>query len=132
MGKPEPADATRLRELRHALLALHKVLLDAERLRYERVQGGISGAGEFLQLVLHDSWFAWLRPLSALAVQIDELLDQEEPALPGAGAALVEQARALLRPSEEGEEFARQYFEALQAAPDVVLAHRGVMRLLKA
>ena len=121
----------RLQELRQALLALHKALLDAEKVRYERVQGRISGPGEFLQLVLHDSWFAWLRPLSAAVVQIDEALDQKEPATLEALTALVAQVRALLRPSEEGEEFARQYFEALQAAPDVVLAHRAVMQLLK-
>ena len=128
---PEAVDLARLRELRQALLALHKALLDAERVRYERVQGRISSPFEFLQLVLHDSWFAWLRPFSALVVQIDEWLDQEA-ASPEAATALVDQVRALLRPNEEGEESARQYFEALQAAPDVVLAHRGVMQLLKA
>jgi hypothetical protein len=121
----------RLRAVRHALLELHKVLLEAERVRYERVQGGIRGPGEFLQLVLHDSWFAWLRPLSALVVQIDELFDAKEPATAAAIEALLEQGRTLLKPTEEGEEFGRQYHEALQAVPDVVLAHREVMRLLK-
>jgi hypothetical protein len=121
----------RLRAVRHALLELHKVLLEAERVRYERVQGRIRGPGEFLQLVLHDSWFAWLRPLSALVVQIDELLDAKEPATAAAIEALLEQGRALLKPTEEGEEFGRQYHEALQAVPDVVLAHREVMRLLR-
>lgn len=124
-------DPTHLRALRHALLHLHKTLLEAERVRYERVQGRIAGPGEFLQLVLHDSWFAWLRPLSALVVQIDEVLDEEEPATSAAITALRGQVRALLKPSEEGEGFGRQYHEALQEVPDVVLAHREVSRLLR-
>ena len=66
----------RLREIREALLRLHRTLLDWERRGYERVHGRLS-ANEFLQVVLHDSEFAWLRPLSESVVRIDELLAAE-------------------------------------------------------
>ncbi len=51
-------------ELRHTLLDLHKSLLDAQRIRYERDHGRISTSGEFLGLVLEHPAFAWLRTLS--------------------------------------------------------------------
>lgn len=121
----------RLRGMSHALLRLHKSLLDDERVQFERVRGRIESSGEFLQLVLHDEWFAYLRPLSAMVVQIDELLDAEQ-ATKDEADTLIAQASAMLKPSETGNEFERRYYAALQREPDVVLAHRDVMRVLTA
>jgi hypothetical protein len=45
---------------------------------------------------------------------------------------LTEQVRTLLKTSETGVGFEKQYFDALQRDPDVVLAHAEVARLLKA
>ena len=120
---------TRLGAVRRALLKLHKALLDDERIEFERVRGRIASSGEFLQLVLNDEWFAYLRPLSALVVQIDELLDAEEAAQAEADA-LMAQARALLRPDADGASgLGERYRAALQRAPDVVLAHAAVAKL---
>jgi len=120
----------RLREVSSALLRLHKALLDDERAQFERVRGRIESSGQFLQLVLHDEWFAYLRPLSALVVQIDELLDAEEATKEEADA-LVAQARAMLKPSETGSEFERRYYAAIQRDPEVIFAQREVLQLLK-
>jgi hypothetical protein len=56
----------KLDTLRHALLRLHKTLLDAQRVRYEREHGRVESTGELLDLVLRDASFEWLRVLSAL------------------------------------------------------------------
>jgi hypothetical protein len=40
------------------------------------------------------------------------------------------EARALIRPSEEGDGFERSYYEALQREPDVIFAHVEVKKLL--
>jgi hypothetical protein len=119
----------RLRAISRALVRLHKALLDHERREFERVRGRIETSGEFLQLVLHDDWFAYLRPLSSLVVQIDELLDGEEATKEEAGA-LVGQARAMLKPSEAGNEFERRYYLAIQRNPDVIFAQREMLQLL--
>jgi hypothetical protein len=121
----------RLGGVRLALLKLHKALLDDERVQYERVRGRVESGGALLQLVLHDEWFAYLRPLSALVVQFDELLDAEE-ATKEEAASLVAQARAMLKPSETGGEFERRYHAAIQRDPSTVLAHREAMLLLSA
>ena len=43
-----------LKALRQGLLQLHKMLLDLERVGYERSRGRIGNSYEFLQLVLKD------------------------------------------------------------------------------
>ena len=129
------SDLTRgsLKELRHGLLRLHKLLLDLERRDYERARGPISNSYEFLQLVLKDPWSDWLHRLSELIVQIDESLDTRDPEMPMTeqdAKALVERAKTLLAPSESGTQFQKNYFLALQQSPDVVLLHSEVMRML--
>src|SRR6185312_15609248 len=120
----------RLGALRRALLALHKTLVYSERRTFERVVGHVSSSGELLQLVIHDPWFVWLRPISALVVEIDERLDAEEPPTMADVHGLMNTARALLTPVEEGVGFGTHYYEALQRDPDVVLAHAEVSKVL--
>jgi len=135
MSNERATELTRdvLKELRHGLLRLHKLLLDLERRDYERARGRISNSYEFLQLVLKDPWFDWLHRLSELIVQIDESLDTRDTETPMSdedAQALLERAKALLAPSESGTQFQKNYFLALQQSPDVVLLHSEVMRLL--
>lgn len=119
-----------LDELFNGLLRLHKALLDDERVAYERVHGRISSNGEFLQLVLNDAWFAWLRPLSQFIAGLDEIGEAQDSSTRESIPALLASVQALLTPMEEGEGFGRQYHDALQRSPDVVLAHASVKTLL--
>lgn len=119
----------RLSELRIKLLRLHKLLLDTECFTYEQVRGQVS-RGELLQLVISHEQFAWLHRLSALIVQINELLHTDEPVTPEAMKAIDSDIRTLLSPDELGDEFAMKYSTALQRHPDVVLAHADVVMLL--
>jgi len=119
-----------LKELRHGLLRLHKALLDAEQVTYERIHGRVGSPAQLLQLVMSDPWFAWLHPLSHLVVRIDEMLEDEEKATLEDAQHILAEVRTLLKPSEEGEGFERNYYENLQRAPDVVLAHAQVKKLL--
>ena len=129
------SDITRdsLKHLRQGLLRLHKLLLDLERFGYERAHQRIANSYEFLQLVLKDPWFDWLHRLSELIVQIDETLDirdMEAPASDEDARALITRAKTLLSPAEEGTQFQKNYFLALQQSPDVVLLHSEIVKLL--
>jgi len=112
-----------LEKVRHALLTLHKALVDSERLSYEQTMGAVKSPNHFLQLLTTDPWFAWLQPFSQLIVSIDEALDAKEPLTPATVAALLKEARVLLVASESGEGFHRHYFDALQRDPNVIFAH---------
>ena len=120
-----------LRELRAALLQLHKVLLDDTRVTYEMDRGRVGSSGSLLQLVIGDPWFAWLHSLSELVVRIDQLTEAESPATAADAASLIEQVEQLLTASETGDGFQRRYYDALQRQPAVVLAHAAVRRVLK-
>jgi hypothetical protein len=121
----------RLRQIRNSLLELHKVLVESERVSYEKTLGKIPSANLFLKLVINDPWFAWLHPLSQLIVAIDEALDDKSPLTTETAEALTRQSRELLAASELGEGFARHYFDALQRDPDVVFAHASTVKLLR-
>ncbi len=120
-----------LKELRTRLLHLHKVLLDDARATYEMDRGRVGSPGNFLQLVINDPWFAWLHALSELVVRMDQNVEREGRATEADAAALVEQVGRLLTASEDGDGFARRYYEALQRQPAVVLAHADVRRTIK-
>ena len=127
-GLPEP-EISQLRDLRLRLLHLHKTLLDMERASYEKMFGSVN-SGELLQLVINGTQFAWLRMLSALVVEIDEMLNGDQPATLSDMESLFAQAR-LLFTSPANEEFHQKYQAVLQQEPAVVMAHSGVMKLLR-
>ena len=118
-----------LRDLRNKLLRLHQVLLNTERIAYEQVRGRVSSS-ELLQLAIEHEQFAWLHRISELVVQIDEMLQADEPVSLEAVQNLIASTRILITPSEIGDLFARKYYAALQREPGVVLAHAGVSEFL--
>jgi hypothetical protein len=130
-----PNEATpheKLSSLSKALLALHKTLLDSERVGYEESFGKIETPAVFLQLVMGDPWFAWLRTLSEFIVLIDERLDEKRRPLTAQDVSdFVARARALLTPQQEGLGFGFHYYNAMQRDPDVILAHAGIVKLLQ-
>ena len=114
--------------LRNALLELHKTLVDSERITYEGTMGPIESPNHFFQLMTTDPWFAWMRPISQLIVEIDERLDARVAPTTAEVAAYVNRTRLLLVASETDNRFGQHYFEALQRDPDVVLAHARAAR----
>jgi hypothetical protein len=122
--------ASRLGELRTGLLHLHKSLLECERAVYERDVARITSTGQYFNLVMNDPWFTWLRELSQFIVLVDEALDPKDPPTEAVADRLVGEARELLAPDEEGDGFARRYFEVLQRDPEAVLAHRDMTQVL--
>jgi hypothetical protein len=113
--------------LRQNLLELHRSIVDFERRDYER-RAGATGAAAFLRVLIEDQAYAWLRPLSALIVQLDE--DSERPAAE-VEAALFAETRALLKPDPAGAPFQSRYAWLIEQSPDVAYAHGAVMQTLK-
>lgn len=118
-----------LQQLHAALLRLHKILLDDERAAYERDHGRVAPA-EMLQLVIGDAQFAWLRRISELIAQIDELTESTEPDAASRAHDLLARIHALLLTPNPEDEFGRKYTAALQRLPDAVLAHKSVSALI--
>jgi len=109
------------------VLHLHRLLVEIERRDYERAHGRLS-AGALLHNLIHDVTFAWLRPLTTLIAQMDELMDgpPDEEAM----GTSVGELRDLLRPDAEGNDFQKRYAALLQQEPDLVVAHGSLVRAI--
>jgi hypothetical protein len=120
-----------MQEMRHKLLDLHKAIIDVTRIAHERIHGRVS-AGEFLRTLVEGAEYAWLRPLTALIVQLDELDEAQDPVAVLDAEAWRGELAMLLHADAEGGDFQRRYAELLQASPDVGVAHAAVTRALRA
>jgi hypothetical protein len=123
-------NAERLRGARDLLLKLHKNLVDHERAIWEGINGPAS-SGQFLNLLLEDPDFRWLRKFSTLIVDIDEMFAQKD----GYAAETVDlhlvKLRELISMEKEDEEFRAKYQSALQQDVDVA-SRQGDLRSLLA
>lgn len=123
------ADDTRarLKALSKSLLRLHKTLLEAAKAEYESKNGAIASPNQYLQLVLNDAHFAWLRKISALVALIDEAASVRRPASERQANALLNEARALLNFEERDENFNDKFQAALHADSDAVINHNDAL-----
>jgi hypothetical protein len=101
------------------LLKAHKILMDAEKDRYEASHGPIANKGDYLRLVLSDEQFSWLRPISQLIVQIDEVLMAKQPQPLERAPELLNQARHLLYDTEIGQAFQARTQVVAQRDPEM-------------
>jgi hypothetical protein len=120
-----------LKEVRLNLLRLHKALLHLERDAYEETYGSIKSKGEFLQLVLNDDWFSWLRPMSQFIVQVDDVLHARDPVSARQINELLAEAKTLVNPNQDGTNLEQRYFSAIQRDPEIALMHAEITRLLE-
>jgi len=124
-------DFLRLRNVRLTVLRLHKALLDSERVEYEQVHGRVRSNTEFFQLVIGDDWFAWLRPISQLIVQMDDVLNSKEPVTLDQVNTLLDQTSTLLQPAEEGTRLEQNYYLAIQRDPTIAIMHAQMRQLFE-
>lgn len=102
-----------LRYARNILLSLHKSLVDRERSSYEAVHGR-QNAGQFLNLLLENPDFAWLRKFSMLIVEIDEMFDLKDGIANETVKINLAKIRELISMSDPDENFRAKYQKAIQ------------------
>jgi hypothetical protein len=124
---------SRLTMVRDSLAELHRALLAAERRDVERETGRLS-SGEYLQMLLHDPRFAWLRPVGRMVATLDGSMHESRKA--GAAVAtdevekLCDQVAGILAIRTRLEAGYR-YRDLMQRDPDVVMAHAAVVSALR-
>ena len=120
---------TLLKTTRLQLLQLHKLLVDIERENYENENGRIT-SGKFLNLLVNDENFSWLRKFSTLIVEIDEMLDLDD----GYTEQMIEkqfsQMRNLLDLANADDDFKTKYQNNLQSNSEVAGKHGELKKIL--
>jgi hypothetical protein len=119
----------RLSSVALALRPVHKALLDEVKEDYEREHGLIGGPSALLQLASTHPFFAWIRPLLQLMVELDELIDSPPPLVHAEVASIRARLEALLSESS-GEELGSRYVIFLQRSTELVIAHAALRREL--
>jgi len=124
-------DADTLRYARNILLKLHKSLLDFERAAYEGVHGP-QNAGQFLNIILEDENFSWLRKFSTLIVEIDEMFAAKDGIPDEMVQANLQKVRELIGMSDPDEFFRAKYRHGLQNDPEAAGSQAQLQALLAA
>jgi hypothetical protein len=126
-------DTSRLRHdlqaVSHALLEVHKQVLEAQA----QYVPGLQGLA-LLDRLINDPEWAWLRALSRLIADIDEALAKDTDLTPGEAAAAAAHARALVFGLGEprDEKFLSRYRQLLQQHAELASAHGDLKRLIDA
>lgn len=117
-----------LRDTWKQLMPLHRALIDAARDEYAASVAPITGPTHLLRLLQEDPFFAWLRPMTTLIVDIDTLSRTDfERADIDAIAARLER----LFGAGADAAFTARYLPVLQREIDVAAAHAALRKLLK-
>lgn len=116
-----------LRELSRTLIPLHRSLIEAAKSDYAFAHAPIDSPGQLLQLVQTDPFFEWLRPITGLIVDIDEMTRTDFD--DAAARAIAERARRLFGAGAE-EGFSSRYLPVLQRDVDVAVGHAAIRRIL--
>jgi hypothetical protein len=123
----DPARAAQraaLRDVSKVLLPLHRALINATRDDYNFAFGAeVASPNQLLQLIQEDPFFAWLKPVTALIVDIDEMVRVDFSA--SDVAAIVDRLDHLFGASVDAA-FADKYVPLLQREVDVAIGHAAV------
>lgn len=121
-----------LKDARLKLLQLHKLFVDEERNRFENQNGKVS-SGQFLNLLVNDESFQWLRKFSTLIVEIDEMFDLDDGFTEDMMDGQLSQIEnlILLDPSLD-KEFADKYQRFMQENTEIAVKHAELKQLLTA
>jgi len=118
-----------LRYALNILLKLHKSLIDFERARYEQLHGPMN-AGQFLNVLLENESFAWLRRFSMLIVEIDEMFDLKDGASDEMVAANIQKIKDLITMTGTDDNFRERYQFALQNDEEAAGSQAQIQALL--
>jgi hypothetical protein len=118
-----------LKSGRNRLLDLHKSLVDRERSAYESLKGPVT-SGQFLNLLLEDPEFVWLRKFSTLIVDIDEMFAQKDGFDAKAVDVHISKMREIVMLEGDDEDFVARYKTAIDKDRSVAAIQADLRQLL--
>jgi hypothetical protein len=124
---PERAELrAALRETSKALLPLHRQLIDVAKLDFAIATASrVPAPAQLLQLLTDDPYFAWLKPLTALIVDIDEMARTDFEA---ADAFAISDRLESLFTAGGDASFNERYTDVLQRDVEVAGGHAALRK----
>jgi hypothetical protein len=125
---PERAELrATLREISKLLLPLHRALIEVAKQDYAFEVAPVDKAAQLLQLLTDDPFFTWLKPVTALIVDIDEMTRTD---FSDADAAAIAERVERLFGATADESFSARYLPMLQRDIDVAASHAALRKAL--
>ena len=124
------ATRQKLKNVSKAFLRLHKTLLEGAKGEYEAQHGKIPNANVYLQLVIDNAHFVWLRKLSTMIALFDEATSLRRPSSETDANALLNEAKILLNFEDADKNFNDKLQMALQNNPDAVIGFNDTKQQL--
>ena len=128
MHTPDTPERARLRdglrEISRTLLPLHRRLIESAKSDYAFAYDANASPSKLVELLQNDPFFAWLKPLTAVIVDIDEMARTDFE--PGDADAIIARIDALLAE--------QRYIEMLQNDAEIASDHaalRGALQRVK-
>jgi hypothetical protein len=128
-----PDDAERaalrqaLRDVSKQLLPLHRALIDAAKEDYAFAYAPVESPTRLLQLLQEDPFFEWLKPITSLIVDIDEMVRRDFTR--DDANDIVARLDRMFGPTADPA-FAERYVPMLQRDLDVAASHAALRRLI--
>lgn len=119
-----------LRKIRNELLDLHKTLMNIERANYEAEFGKLTNM-QLLNLLFEHQNFVWLREISILVADIDELFASKEGVNFENRFNLLKRSEKLFDESEENKDFKAKYKANLDTDNLVGTHHEKLLNLFE-
>jgi len=119
-----------LKEIRNELLRLHKTLMEIERENYEAQEGKVSNM-QLLNLLFEHENFIWLRDISMIVAEIDEMFAAKTGIDMEMAETLFFQAHSLFDESERHPDFKSRYQINLDLESKVEVHHHKLQEFFK-
>jgi len=117
-----------LRETSKTLIPLHRALIEAAKADYAAATMMGTTPTQLLRLLTDDPFFAWLKPVTALIVDIDEMARVDFA--PEDVAKIADRIDRLFGLTGEAS-FAEKYIPMLQRDVDVAIGHAALRQALR-
>lgn len=117
------AQRAALRDAWKHLLPLHRALIDSAKADFSARFGAPDGPHHLMRLLQEDPFFGWLKPLTSLIVDLDELSRTDF----GRNEidAMIARIEAMFG-AEPDADFAARYVPLIQRDVDVAIAHAAI------
>ncbi len=115
------------REVSRLLIPLHRALIDAAKEDYAFAFGPVPQPTQLLRLLNEDPFFGWLKPITSLIVDIDEMVRRDFEA---SDAESITGRIESMFGSSPDPEFASKYVPLLQRSVEVAAGHAALRKVL--
>ena len=116
-----------LRDLSRTLIPLHRRLIEETKADYVFAYEPVESPAKLLGLLQSDPFFEWLKPITTLIVDIDEMVRVDFDA--SAAESIAARADSLFGAEANGD-FSGRYVPILQRDVDVAIGHAAIRKLI--